>query len=228
MNIPMIVSRLQLGTSRLEKLSPPARMAFVDKSWIHLGDQPQPFLRRVGRILLAGDALFTRTMYRNTDFREFFSHSGDRLLFESGSFTFIYSEHFFEHLPSCVALDLFRECYRLLKIGGVLRTVVPDAVFRTYEPPEPVGYPTRLPAGHPQKHRVRFTLELLSNALKECGFRAIPLDYCTVERTHIQRAPASIRNEYYQNVDCADWPIVADTSYIMRTPSLIVDAMKER
>ena len=73
MNIPMIVSRLQLGTSRLEKLSPPARMAFVDKSWIHLGDQPQPFLRRVGRILLAGDALFTRTMYRNTDFREFFS-----------------------------------------------------------------------------------------------------------------------------------------------------------
>jgi hypothetical protein len=29
-------------------------------------------------------------------------------------------------------------------------------------------------------------------------------------------------------VDCADWDIVADTSYIMRLPSLMVDAVKER
>ncbi len=95
-------------------------------------------------------------------------------------------------------------------------------------PPEPVGYPTRRPAGHPQKHRVRFTLELLSNAVEGCGFRAIPLDYCTPEHAHIQRTPASIRDEYFQNVDCADWPMVADTSYVMRVPSLVVDAMKER
>jgi len=224
----MNASRLQLGTSRLEKLSPAARGVFIDSSWVHLGNPPQPFWRRIARTILLGDPWFTRALYRNTDFREFHFRSGDRLPFEDRSFSFVYSEHFFEHLPSSLARELFKECYRVLKVGGVIRTVVPDAVLRTYEPPEPIGFPTRLPPEHPQKHKARFTQELLSTALEECGFRAIPLDYCTAEGAHVQRTPASIRSEYFQSVDCADWPVVADTSYIMRLPSLIVDAIKER
>lgn len=223
----MNASRLQIGTSRLEKLSPSARAIFVDRSWIHLGDTPQPIVERVGRILRYGDPVFTRALYEGTDFREFFFRPGGRLPFEDGSFTFVYSEHFFEHLTPSLARELFRECHRVLKVGGVLRTVVPDAILRTYEPPEPIGHPPHRPPGHPQKHLVRYTLELLSNAVEECGFRTIPLDYCTAERDHIQRTPASLHNEYTQSVECADWPIVADTSYIMRVPSLIVDAIKE-
>ncbi|MFC5865256.1 methyltransferase domain-containing protein [Acidicapsa dinghuensis] len=121
--------RLQLGTSRLEKLSKAARALFIDPSWIHLGDPPQPILERIGRILLRGDPIFTRSLYRGTDFREFFFRAGERLPFDDQSFTFIYSEHFFEHLPLTLAGELMRECHRLLKVGGVLRTVVPDAVL---------------------------------------------------------------------------------------------------
>jgi predicted SAM-dependent methyltransferase len=224
----MNASRLQLGTSRLEKLSPSARAIFVNRSWIHLGDPPQPFFERIGRIILRGDPLFARTMYEETDFRDFFFQPGSNLPFEDDSFTFIYSEHFFEHLTPSLARELLRECYRVLKVGGVLRTVVPDAILRTYEPPEEVGHPKHRPEGHPQKHLVRFTLDTLTSAIEECGFRTIPLDHCTPEGKHIQRSPASLRKEYVQSVDCADWDIVADTSYIMRLPSLMVDAVKER
>jgi len=219
--------RLQLGTSRLEKLSRPARAIFVDKSWIHLGDPPQPFLERIGRIILRNDPIFTRAMYEGTDFREFFFKPGGRLPFEDGSFKFIYSEHFFEHLTPSLTHELLTECRRVLKLGGVIRTVVPDAILRTYEPPEGIGHPKHRPEGHPQKHLVRFTLDSLSSAIEECGFRTIPLDYCTPDKKHIQRAPSSLREEYFQSVNCEDWDLVADTSYIMRLPSLMVDAIKE-
>jgi predicted SAM-dependent methyltransferase len=223
----MNATKLQLGTSRLEKLSPAARATFVDRSWIHLGDPPQPLVERVGRIIVHGDPLFTRDLYRNTDFREFFFRSGGRLPFDNGSFTFIYSEHFFEHLTPGVALELFTECHRILKVGGVLRTSVPGAILRTYEPPEPPDHPPHRPPGHPQKHLVRYTHDVLSKAIEKCGFRTIPLDYCTAEGTHIQRQPAAIRSEYFESVDCSDWHIVSDMTYIMRVPSLIVDAIKE-
>ena len=146
----MSASRLQIGTSRLEKLSKAARAVFLDKTWIHLGDPPQPFIERVGRIILRGDPIFTRTMYRRTDFREYFFQSGGQLPFESGTFEFVYSEHFFEHLRPTTTLELLKECHRVLKIGGVHRTVVPDAILRTYEPPEAIGHPQHRPEGHPQ------------------------------------------------------------------------------
>lgn len=220
-------TRLQLGTSRLEKLSREARAIFVDKSWIHLGDPPQPVIERIGRIVFRGDPILTRRMYQGTDFREFFFHPGGSLPFESGQFGMVYSEHFFEHLTPELAHELFIECKRVLKAGGVLRTVVPDAILRTYEPPEPVGHPPHRPEGHPQKHLVRYTLDTLSSAIEDAGFRAIPLDYCTADGKHIQRSPSSLRDEYERSVGCADWSTVADTSYIMRVPSLIVDAIKE-
>lgn len=43
-----------------------------------------------------------------------------------GSVSTIYHEHFLEHLPFQAALGTFREAWRLLKPGGVLRFGVPD------------------------------------------------------------------------------------------------------
>jgi predicted SAM-dependent methyltransferase len=50
------------------------------------------------------------------------------LPFEAGTASFIYSEHFLEHLefPTEV-IGLLRESYRVLAPGGVLRVGVPDA-----------------------------------------------------------------------------------------------------
>jgi predicted SAM-dependent methyltransferase len=49
------------------------------------------------------------------------------LPFDSNSCEMIFSEHFFEHInyPEPV-LSLFKECYRVLKPGGILRFSVPD------------------------------------------------------------------------------------------------------
>lgn len=49
------------------------------------------------------------------------------LPFDSNCCELIFSEHFFEHIdyPNA-ACDLFRECFRILKPGGLLRASVPD------------------------------------------------------------------------------------------------------
>ena len=201
----------------------------LNRTWIHLGDSPEPLLKHVAKVLLRREPWFSdiQAMYQATEFREFCFRSGDRLPFENDSFTYVFSEHFFEHLPLNISLELFRECRRILKVGGVLRTVVPDSVLRTYEAPEPEGYPTYLSAEDPGKHKMRWTSALLGRALEESGFRAIPLDYCTEDRRHIQRSPGELCKEYNKYTECADWPIVSDLSYIMRVPSLIVDGIKE-
>jgi len=38
---------------------------------------------------------------------------------------FIFSEHFLEHITRPQALDLLKECYRVLKPGSICRTTVP-------------------------------------------------------------------------------------------------------
>jgi len=56
------------------------------------------------------------------------------LPFRSESVDFIYSSHLLEHMHKDDAEAFLRECYRVLKVGGVLRLVVPDleALCRAY------------------------------------------------------------------------------------------------
>lgn len=49
-----------------------------------------------------------------------------KLNFNENSLDFIYSSHFFEHIDDPTAENLFREAYRTLKPGAVLRVVVPN------------------------------------------------------------------------------------------------------
>ena len=217
--------RIQLGTSRLEMLPPAARTVFADETWIHLGDAPPPLLKLFLLVLLRRRPWFSelRELYNRTTFQEFWFQSGAHLPFPSESFTFVYSEHFFEHLPPSLAAELFRECNRMMKKGAVIRTVVPDAVLRTYEAPEPDPYPPGSKLGSSFRHHSRWTSSSLCAALEQSGFRPVPLDYCTEAREHIQRTPESIPDEYR---DCLDWPMIRDLSYVIRKPSLIVDAVK--
>ena len=48
------------------------------------------------------------------------------LPFESNTIDFIYSSHLLEHMINPKALHFLEECYRVLKVGGILRIVVPD------------------------------------------------------------------------------------------------------
>lgn len=46
--------------------------------------------------------------------------------FPDATFDFVFSEHMIEHVPYEAALRMLKECYRILKPGGVIRVVTPD------------------------------------------------------------------------------------------------------
>lgn len=49
-----------------------------------------------------------------------------KLPFENNSVDFLYTSHFVEHLKRYEAVDFLKDCFRILKPGGVLRICVPD------------------------------------------------------------------------------------------------------
>lgn len=70
-----------------------------------------------------------------------YSKSADLILdfrnplpFNSRSIDLIYSEHMLEHLDEASAITHLKECYRILKLGGIMRLVLPDAnaLFKAY------------------------------------------------------------------------------------------------
>lgn len=48
------------------------------------------------------------------------------LPFDENSVTYIYSEHFIEHIGKRQGAEFLKECYRILSSGGVLRISTPD------------------------------------------------------------------------------------------------------
>ena len=46
--------------------------------------------------------------------------------FPDASFDVVYHSHVLEHLSAATAPEMIRECYRVLRPGGILRVVVPD------------------------------------------------------------------------------------------------------
>lgn len=163
-------------------------------------------------------------IYRRTNFREFYYQKGDTLPFEDSSINYIFSEHFFEHLFLDEALSLLKECYRILRPFGVVRVCVPDADLRTYEPPEPVGFPDiKLPFTHHSKHKTRWSVYSLAEVLRVAGFDTLPLRYCDESGKYVRVEPSKNRKAYER---CLDQEMVFDLSYINRIDSLIIDGLK--
>tara|TARA_B100000989_G_C19455570_1_gene433850 strand:+ start:163 stop:984 length:822 start_codon:yes stop_codon:yes gene_type:complete len=52
-----------------------------------------------------------------------------KLPFNNGSFDVIYTSHFVEHIPKEDLSGFYKECFRLLKPGGMIRIVMPDFEF---------------------------------------------------------------------------------------------------
>lgn len=216
-------TRLQLGTSRLEFLPEVALRAFLDKSWMHLGDAPYEasWLRALIRKIRQRRRGITdpQALYAQTNFAPFYYRKGDRLAIDDDAMGFIFSEHFFEHLFFDEAVALMRECHRMLKVGGVLRIVVPDSELRTYEPPEVPGFPDqKMSFNHPHKHKTRWTVYALTEVLTMVGFEPHAVRFC-------DRDGKYTRGEPKQYDGCTE-PLVADLSYLQRPDSLIVDGLK--
>lgn len=158
------MNRLQIGISNPLFLPERAVNVFSDGSWINLGEDASKTPQRVTVtstiVSLASRArrvfnpgLRVKDKQRNEQWQgtikrmnitPFYWTAGGRLPFAERSFSFIYSEHFFEHIFLNEAFDLFVECSRVLKRGGTLRINVPDADLRTYAKPEPLKFDARI------------------------------------------------------------------------------------
>ena len=49
-----------------------------------------------------------------------------KLPFSENSFDMVYSSHFIEHIPLYLVPNFIRQCYRILRPGGIIRLVTPD------------------------------------------------------------------------------------------------------
>ena len=206
--------RLDIGASRIQ-LALPESHALRSGQWVHLGD-PEP--------LSVGEPV-SHEQSPHDGYLSFYYQRGDRLPFADGTFSFAFSEHFFEHLFMDEACELLKECFRVLRPGACFRIAVPDADLRTYMEPEPVGYSTGDPRWfHPDKHNTRWSIYSLAYALEQIGFVTRGVVYCDKYGTyHVH--PPDREHEFYAT--CLDQEIIQETRYVSRfLNSLVVDARK--
>lgn len=236
-------TRLQIGASRLENLEAEALQKFLDKTWVHLGDPtPNPslahiievfrhnnflnicnmILHKAKKYLSLHEQRHNNCQYQSTNFMPFFYQKDNYLPFKDNSFNYIFTEHFFEHLFLDEAVALFRECYRILRWNGVMRICVPDADLRPT--PEPVGHPSlKMPHTHLDKHKTRWSVYSLTEAIRLAGFGTVPIRYYDkVKKCH--EASLTDLKEIYRN--CADPEMALDFTHIQKKDSLIIDGIK--
>lgn len=107
------------------------------------------------------------------------------LPFAAGSVEAICSEHLLEHIPFPDALELLRQCHRLLRHGGVCRIGVPDLerYVLSYEGRDPIidevrpGRPTRglalAEVFFLHGHRSMYDFETMRLMARDAGFRVV-------------------------------------------------------
>lgn len=59
-----------------------------------------------------------------------------RLAFDDASVDAVFTEHVIEHVPFIAAVGFLEECFRILKPGGVIRTVAPMLEALVERPPD--------------------------------------------------------------------------------------------
>ncbi|KKN47989.1 hypothetical protein LCGC14_0657470 [marine sediment metagenome] len=184
--------RVVFGAGTPAKTPPDVLSCFTAKKCVLLGDEDDP----------------------NFGFKAWRYSEGDTLPFDSDSVSFIFSEHFLEHLTVEEVAPFIVECSRILAPGGVIRSVVPDADLRKDIPPEPAGYPG---------HKSRWTVFLLADVLKAAGLVPVLLKYWDNDGQRHDQFQAI--EEAYTGLSVTDTDMVFSAAYLKRPNSLIVDGL---
>ena len=109
--------------------------------------------------------------FLNHDIREPFP---ERL---HGAFDLVYTEHTLEHLNMDEAAKCVINVKKVMKPSGLLRVVVPDAIFRRNEPPEVFPMPVH-------QHLTAWTVYSLSWLLENAGFKVHPVKHWNPDATY--------------------------------------------
>ena len=113
------------------------------------------------------------------------------LPYENNSVDFIVTEHFLEHITRIQADFLMSECYRVLKVGGVIRINVPDleTLVNKYITNDVRGWETTCPNRchlmnfimNDIEHRFIYDFDELYILLNKAGFSSI--ERCEINRS---------------------------------------------
>lgn len=150
-------------------------------------------------------------------------HKGSPMYMDAGrpfpmpdaSFDYVYSEHLFEHLSYPQAMNMLKECYRILKPGGVIRIATPNLKFLVdlYIHPEKeinkayIKYNAErsgLPASSvftvnyfhtAWGHQIIYDQETLSGLLEEVGFKEV----CPCEVGQSSHAPLCNVEQHFKS-----------------------------
>jgi SAM-dependent methyltransferase len=160
----------------------------VAPGWINIDGSPNALVAQMPRWLhrlayrFSGARLYhDEASYcsRLTCGRFVFHHLDYGIPINSNCVDYVYSSHFLEHLDRSAAFMLLKEIYRTLKLGGIVRIVVPDLehAWKMYQS----GQTERMlrdyffvdhQAGF-SKHRWAYDFKLLSEALTAAGFNHV-------------------------------------------------------
>lgn len=108
---------------------------------------------------------------------------------------FIYSSHFLEHLFKRDAERLLKDCYRVLRPGGVVRVCVPDLAYAVSLYIR--GEKERMLASYffvedkesfLARHKYMYDFDLLKSSLEKVGFsQVVRCDYCQGETPDLDK-----------------------------------------
>lgn len=158
----------------------------VTKGWINIDGS-------INALVASMPSIFHKPMYRLSGSKQYFSEEEycrflrDHLFihhdlatgipFNNDVADYIFSSHFIEHLYRNDALNLLKECYRVLKEGGVLRISIPDlkyaiSLYDSGKKDEMLLNYFFLESGgsHYSSHKYMYDFEMLSKLLKGIGF----------------------------------------------------------
>ncbi len=209
----MLATKINLGSGRLEKMPLEIATFFATKDWINLGDRKLSNPKK--KPLVEID-------YSRTNYLPFEYNKWDKMQFEDNSISFIFSEHFLEHLFLDEAISLLRECRRILRPRGIMRIVVPDADLRPN--PEMIGFPDiNMPYTYPGKHKSRWSIYSLASIMETAGFKTNPLRYYNREGK-LTDITSELNIDFYST--SPEKEVIKGFNMIIRRNSLIMDGLK--
>lgn len=181
------------------------------EGWVNIDNSPTILLSRLPwgrRIFRTPD--WPRDV-RRMDVRK-------RIAYPDSSVSCIYSSHTFEHFTYEESSAVTRECFRILKRGGILRIVVPDLAIAvreylsdTADPKASHRFVGRLLLGgswrdllHPGAHHQQmFDARSLVHMLKEAGFAAPEVrEFGDSRMADIERIELESRRQESLYVEC--------------------------
>ena len=159
----------------------------------------------------------------NPDLTTVYMNATKRFPFPDGAFSYVVAEHIIEHISDKDALNMLRECHRVLKNGGVVRISTPDIELThqlMHRPLTPaleryVSWSNSTFAGtgnsdsaihvvnrlqHEWGHQFLYDADTLAACLRQCGF--VEIAECTPNKsdhtalTNVERHGEAIGEEF--------------------------------